>query len=296
MADIRNDLISATAVRNPYIVSGLVNPIKVNSITGSIFPVPYDTTAVQTNRSIAGAVTAEALGDNAVTFSLQEQLDRILIDDRLIAQYGGLAGAEKVAASRGQMTVFRKIESLLALQVLDGGLTASVDDPSTNWLQDLRNAVQALRDICNTRIGLVTSFYNWSKVVQDSGIKAAMEEQPTVIVQPNAEGIRDVRRILLAAAVGVDEVMIGSNDAWYTPVTAKTSVAVIALPNGANTCEMEAQPISYVQQVVENESGIINITTHKSDDLKADVVDVRAFAEFDVENEELGRLVKLAAL
>jgi hypothetical protein len=294
MADIRNDLISATAVRNPYLVASLVNPIQVKTITGSYFPVDYDTTTVQTNRSLAAAVTAEALGDNAKTFALQEQLDRILIDDRLLGQYGGLPGAQKVAASRGQMTVFKQIESLLAVQVMDGGLTASVSTPSTNWLADLRAAAQALRDICNTRIALVTSFTNWASLVGDSGVKAAMQEQPTVIVQPNAEGIRDIRRTLMAAAIGVDEVMIGSNDAWNTAVTAKTSVAVLALPNGAMTCEEEAQPISYIQQVVENESGIINITTHKSDDLKADVVDVRSFALFDVINAELGRLVQLS--
>lgn len=295
MADIRNDLISATAVRNPYLVSQLVNPIQVKTITGSYFPVDYDTTSIQTNRSLGAAVTAEALGDNAQTFALQEQLDRILIDDRLIAQYGGLAGAQKVAASRGQMTVFKKIEALLAVQVMDGGLTASVSNPSTDWIGDLRKAAQAVRDVCNTRIALVTSFTNWALLVNDAGIKGAMGDQPSVIVQPNAEGIRDVRRTLMASAVGVDEVLIGSNDAWVDACTAKTTVAVLALPNGSNTCEMETQPISYIQQVVENETGIINITTHQSDDLKANVVDVRAFALFDVINAELGRLVKLTS-
>ena len=294
MADIRNDLISATAVRNPYLVSQLVKPISVQTITGSYFPVLYGTSTVQTNRSLAAAPTAEALGDNAQTFSLQEQMDRIVIDDRLKGQYGGLAGAQKVAAARGQMAVFRKIESLLAAQVLDGGLTASVSNPSTNWLNDLRVAAQALRDICNARIGLVTSFTNWASLVNDSGIKGAMSEEPSVIVQPNAEGIRDVRRTLMASVIGVDEVFIGSNDAWYTPVTAKTSVAVVALPNGANTPEMEVQPLSFVHQVVENETGIINVTTHYSDDLKGDVVDVRGFALFDVINADLGRLVKLS--
>ena len=294
MADIRNDLISATAVRNPYLVSSLVKPLKVNTITGSYFPIPYDTSTVQTNRSLGAAPTAEALGDNAATFALQEQLERIVIDDRLKGQYGGLPGAEKVAASRGQMSVFKKIESLLAVQVMDGGLTASVSTPSTDWIADLRAAAQAIRDIANCRIGLVTSFYNWSRLVNESGIKAAMAEQPSVIVQPNAEGIRDVRRTLMAAAIGVDDVMIGSNDAWYTAVTAKTSVAVIALPNGENTCELEAQPISYIQQVVDNESGIINCTTFQSDELKGNVVDVRAFALFDVINAALGRLVQLS--
>lgn len=295
MSDIRNDLLSSTAVRYPYLVPFLTNPIKVMTITGSYFPVDYDTSTVQTNRGLAGAVTAEALATNVQTFALQEQLDRILIDDRLLGQYGGLNGAQKVAASRAQMTLWKKLEILLAIQVMDGGLTATINNPSTDYLTDLRVAAQKVREVCNTRIGLVTSFSNWGLLVNDAGIKDAIAGQPAVIVQPNAEGIRDIRRTLMAAAIGVDEVFIGSNDAWTTGVTDTKEVAVMALPNGSNTCEMEAQPISHLQQVVENESGILTITSHQSDDLKANVIDARAFALFDVINAELGYLVKLTA-
>lgn len=293
MADLRNDLINMQVRRNPFLVPLLVNPIKVSTISGSIAPIPYGTATIQTNRTLGAAVTAEALANNMQTYALQEQLDRQLIDDRIVAQYGGLDGAQRVAASRGMMAVYKKLEALLAAQVFDGG--ATVPSTSTNYLSDLRSAAEALRDISNGQLALVVSFSQWQVLVNDAGIKDAISHAPTVTIgQLPAEAIRDARQNLLAAAIGVDMVLRGGNDVWYTGITAQTCAAVIQLPNGTMTAEEEAQPISYVQQVVENESGLLSVTTHQSDDLKANVVDTRAFADFDVENADLIQLVKLS--
>lgn len=294
MADLRNDLINMQVRRNPFLVPLLVNPIKVSTISGSISPIPYGTATIQTNRSLGAAVTAEALASNMQTFALQEQLDRQLIDDRIIAQYGGLEGAQRVAASRGMMTVYKKLEALLAAQVFDGGATVP-NSASANYLSDLRAAAEALRDISNGQLALVVSFSQWQVLVNDAGIKDAISHAPTVTIGSlPAEAIRDARQNLLAAAIGVDMVLRGGNDVWFTGITAQTCAAVVQLPNGSMTAEEEAQPISYVQQVVENESGILSVTTHQSDDLKANVVDTRAFADFDVENADLIQLVKLS--
>lgn len=294
MADIRNDLANLNVRRNPYTVPWLANPIKIATTVGYIFPQKYGKATTQTGRALNGSITAEAFADNSAAVTLAEMIDRQVIDPRIIEQYGGLAGAEVAMATRGLLGVQKSLEQLFAEQVLDGG--ATVPSASTNWIKDLKDAAFTLGDYVNGRIGLVLGQSLYLQLVDDAGVKAEMAKQPTVIAassEPNQ--LRMVRRQLLAAAIGVDEVIVGGTDVWdAASITNDTCVAVMALPSAGMTCQEEVQALAYVQQIVESDNGLFSVTAHHSDDLKAQVVDTTSHALVDVVNADLIQLVKLS--
>jgi hypothetical protein len=294
MATPRPDLAAIQVRRNPFTVPMLVNPIRFNTTVGYIFPQIYGTGTIQSGRNLSAAPTAEDFATNATAVTLVEKIDRQTIDDRILAQYGGLAGAQAAMARRAHLCVDKAIEQLVAEEVLDGG--ATVPAASTNYVKSLKEAAFAVSDLCNTRIGLVCGHSLYLTLINDSGIIGEMAKQPTVIVsngEPNS--VRSLRRQLLAAAIGVDEVIVGGTDVWdAVSITNDTCVAVMALPTGGLTANDEIQAIAYAEQIVGGESGIKGASAYYSDDKKANVVDVYANVYCDLVNADLIQLVKLS--
>lgn len=293
--ELRPDLAGLQVRRNPYTVPFLANPVKVATTQAYYFPQIYGAGTIQSGRSLSAAPTAEDFATNATSATLVEKIDRQTIDDRILAQYGGLAGAQVQMATRAHLIVQKNLEQLFAEQVLDGG--ATVPSASTNWLSDLKNAAFTVADYCNARIGLVCGQSLYLQLVADSGIVGEMAKQPTVVVNNNGDpnSIRNLRRQLLAAAVGVDDVIVGGTDVWdAASITNDTCVAVMALPSGGMTCQEEIQALSYIQQVVGGEGAFFGASSHYSDDKKANVVDVWTNALVDVVNADLIQLVKLS--
>lgn len=294
MTENRPDLAALAVRRNPYTVPFLANPVKVVTTAAYYFPQKYSSSTVQSARNLSAAPTAENFADNASTATLTELIDRQTIDDRILQQYGGLPGAQVAMATRSHLSVQKALEQLFAEQVLDGG--ATVPSTSTNWLSDLKNAAFTIGDYVNGRIGLVCGQSLYLQLIGDSGIRAAMAEQPGVIAtssEPNT--VRNVRRNLLAAAIGVDEVVVGGTDVWdASSIANDTCVAVMALPSAGMTCQEEIQALSYVQQVVGGEGNFFGASSHYSDDKRSNVVDVWTNALVDVVNADLIQLVKLS--
>jgi hypothetical protein len=294
MAEQRQDLATLQVRRNPYTVPWLANPIKIATTSGFIFPQKYASGTIESGRNLGTAPTSENFADNALSVSLVEKIDRQNIDDRILAQYGGLAGAQVAMAKRALLVVQKKLEQLFAEQVLDGG--ATVPAASTNIISDLKNAAFTVGDYCNNRIGLVCGQSLYLSLINDSGIVAEMAKQPAFVAastEPNS--VRMVRRQLLAAAIGVDEVIVGGTDVWDdTSITNDTCVAVMALPSPGMDCQEEIQALAYVQQTVGGNGDYFNASTHYSDDKKGNVVDVWTNALVDVVNADLIQLVKLS--
>lgn len=292
--EIRPDLASLNVRRNPYTVPWLANPVKVATTQAYYFPQIYGKGTIQSGRSLSAAPTAEDFATNATSATLAEIIDRQTIDDRILAQYGGLAGAQVAMATRSHLGVQKGLEQLFAEQVLDGG--ATVPSASTNYISDLKNAAFTLGDYCNARIGLVCGQSLYLTLINDSGIVAEMAKQPAfVAASTDPNSVRMVRRQLLAAAIGVDEVIVGGTDVWdASSITNDTCVAVMALPSPGMTCQEEIQALSYIQQVVGGEGNFFGASSHYSDDKKANVVDVWTNALVDVVNADLIQLVKLS--
>jgi hypothetical protein len=291
----RPDLAALMPRRNPYTVPWLANPIKVATTAAYIFPQKYGTGTVQSGRNLSAAPTAEDFATNATAVALTEVIDRQTLDDRILAQYGGLAGAQVGMATRAHLAVQKALEQLFAEQVLDGGATVP-GTASTNWIADLKNAAFAVGDLVNGRIGLVCGQSLYLNLVNDSGVIGEMAKQPTVLAtssDPNS--VRMVRRQLLAAAIGVDEVIVGGTDVWdAVSITNDTCVAVMALPSAGMDAQEEIQALAYVQQVIGGEGNFFGASSHYSDDKKANVVDVWTNALVDVVNADLIQLVKLS--
>ena len=291
----RPDLAALQVRRNPYTVPWLANPVKVTTTAAYYFPQKYATGTIQSGRNLSAAPTAEDFATNATTAALTEVLDRQTIDDRILAQYGGLAGAQVAMATRSHLAVQKALEQLFAEQVLDGGATVP-QSASTNYIKDLKDAAFAVGDVCNARLGLVCGQSLYLTLINDSGIVAEMAKQPAfVAVSTEPNSVRMVRRQLLAAALGVDEVIVGGTDVWdAASITNDTCVAVMALPSPGMNCQEEIQALSYIQQVVGGEGSYFGASSHYSDDKKANVVDVWTNALVDVINADLISLVKLS--
>jgi hypothetical protein len=291
----RPDLAALSVRRNPYTVPWLANPVKVTTTQAYYFPQKYASSTIQSGRNLSAAPTAEDFATNATSATLAEIIDRQTIDDRILAQYGGLAGAQVAMATRSHLSVQKGLEQLIAEQVLDGGATVP-QSVSTNWVNSLKDASFTLGDIVNARIGLVCGQSLYLQLIADSGIVAEMAKQPAFVAastEPNS--VRMVRRQLLAAAIGVDEVIVGGTDVWdAASITNDTCVAVMALPSPGMSCQEEIQALSYIQQVVGGEGNYFGASSHYSDDKKANVVDVWTNALVDVINADLIQLVKLS--
>jgi hypothetical protein len=290
----RPDLASLNVRRNPFTVPWLANPVKVTTTQAYYFPQIYGTGTIQSGRNLSAAPTAEDFATNATSATLVEKIDRQTIDDRILVQYGGLAGAQVAMATRAHLIVQKNLEQLFAEQVLDGG--ATVPASSTNYIAVLKNAAFAVGDLCNARLGLVCGQSLYLTLINDSGIVAEIAKQPAFVAmstEPNS--VRNVRRQLLAAALGVDEVIVGGTDVWdAASITNDTCVAVMALPSPGMNCQEEIQALSYIQQVVGGEGSYFGASSHYSDDKKANVVDVWTNALVDVINADLISLVKLS--
>lgn len=294
MPDIRNDLAALNVRRNPYTVPSLANPIKVATTVVTTFPVTWGTSTVQSGRSLGAAVTAEAFATNALAATLVEILDRQVIDDRILAQYNGLAGAQVIAATRGLLGVQKGLEQLFAEQVLDGG--ATVGAASTDWLKDIRDAAFTIRDRVAGQVQLACGYSLYVSLIADTDIVAAMAAAPSFLLGSTVpEGVRNIRQDLLAAALGVDKVVVGGTDVWdAVSITNDTCVAVMPVPNGAMTAQEEAVGIMHVQQTVDNASGVFSVSTYYSEDLRSQVVDTVTHALVDVVNTDLISIVKLS--
>ena len=294
MADQRPDLAALKVRRNPYTVPFLANPIQVVTTDAYIFPQKYASGTIQSGRSLSAAPTAEDFASNSLAQSLTEKIDRQTIDDRILRQYGGLAAAQAAMATRSLLIVQKQLEQLFAEQVLDGG--ATVPAASTNWLDSIKEAAWQVGDYVNGKIGLVLGRSLYLQLIRDSGIVAEMTKQPSVITNSaDPMGVVSMRRQLLAAALDVDEVIVGGTDVWdAASITNDTCVAVMALPSPGMTCQEEIQALSYVQQVVGEDGNYFQASTHYSDDKKANVVDVWTNAVVDVVNADLIQLVKLS--
>ena len=223
MATVRNDL-AILPYSDPEMVFPKVAPVLRKYVpSGTEYYTPYnsDVTA-QTGRTALGDITAHAVGSASTSFNCAEIIDRENMSyDAIKASYRDDLRAEMAMARVGKRAVSDKLDLQLKTALL--GSPEDIHSES-----DICGAVEALAwtlaDKAYGKIALVLSTKCFTALKGVSAIKDRMKNMGIF----QADG--DPRRITeaqMAAAFGVDEIVVGPNRVWGSGAGASCGALVV---------------------------------------------------------------------
>lgn len=284
MADIRLDLANAPYKMPPF-VAGNVAPVylvaqedgklQYNDIAADI--------SAQTNRVLGDAPAGTAINSANMAFTCTEKIHRAKVDASEIALNGGLDKAELKAARAGKRSVMNNIELATAVAIMDtqvSTVTGIAGDP----LGAIATAVANVSDYANGRVGLVMSNRVFNTIKGYAGVITRM--QFTGVLPSSIRDVRSISAQMLAAALGVDEIFVGPNSAWYTGVTAKERIGVLALPDPTSDPNDEYQWARWVTYAYNTDAKLYTCESFYSNELRSNVVDTVSYSVLKVLNTE----------
>lgn len=248
--------------------------------------------AAQTGRSAGTAPNQETLSDQKTTFNLEDDefIKRIEVPDDDIAGLGGLNPAQQKAARKGKRSVGNAIEDLTASNVLDNA-SVSYNDIGSSIIDAVTEGMGTVMDYeGDGPVALVISFKLFHLIKRYTEIKDAMAY--TGVPTSTLRDVRGVRPNQVAAALGVDEVILGNNTQWYSQsATYQDRAAVVKLPEPSMEPDEDVQvgrtlwfsPTGLMPQTGQ----LYEVHAWYSEDEISEMVDVRAYAEQKVFNDEL---------
>ena len=241
----REDLEMSLLEVNPYLGAIGTSILPINNVmskTGTYYYQDLEAdAAAQTGRVASAAPTEVVIGENSSTWSAAEVIKRYVWSRDSVKTMGGLARCDGIAAKAALRSVLRKHETDVAAAVL-ANASASVDDIEDSFISTAQNALKTIHRYPGKK-ALVMSYTIFHRVMRyteitnrfglsSTGIGGDMGMQ---IVAREPEALK----LLLKAIIGVDEVLIGDDDIWYTASAAyQDRAAVIALPDGEEFSEM----------------------------------------------------------
>ena len=281
----------------PYKAPGYLTPVIFPMLPkamrqGTVYYSDYITDiSAQTGRTAGAAPTENTISDAQTTFNLEndEFIDREKIPDGDIAGLGGLDRAQQKAARKGKRAVGESIEDLTAANVLANG-SVTYTDVGTDIFSAVDLGINTLVDRSEGQVALVLA----SRIFQTIRSSTDMINRMKFTGVP-ATQLRDVRGIgpdQVAAALGVDRVLVGPNTAWYDQsATYRDRAALVVLPDAS----MDPDEIVQVGRTlwfsadgnVPTAEAMFEIHTWYSEDKLSEMCDVRAYAEQKVFNVEL---------
>ena len=273
MADLRPDLAAQDFKKPNYIGHIFMPPFSVQEKVGdfSYRNITADSTA-QTGRSNAAAPTIQTIDSSSTSFTCIETIDRINADTAEVLLHGGLANWQELAARVGKRNVLLVLEKLIAAQVL-AGASSTVADILNDFIGAVETAYESVADYANGQIALVGSRRVLRRVTKYAEVIARMLN--TGVILSSVKDVRNISNEQLAGVCGVDLVIEGPLDAWYTAsATYQDHLAVIAIPDPT------AHPLEEVQfgrSVTYDQDGIFEVSTYLDDNLRAETVDVASW-------------------
>lgn len=293
MATRRQDLEKA-----PFAVPGYLQNVVMPALSraervGTLYytDVQTDLTA-DTSRTLGSAPAAKALASAYTTWDMSgvssgyENIGRMQIDDSVKREFGGLVPAELVGARVAKRMVSHQIETAVAAHVLNGSGTVRWDILN-DMLGTIERAATRVRDYAEGRVAFVTSATIFSRVKRYAEIIARFGL--TGVLPASIKDVRGLSAAQLAAALNVDEVLIGRDTEWYTAsATYQDRGAVMVLP------EPGVDPIETVQfgRTVtcpvgdQGDMDVFLCESYRDDNLLADIVQARGFAITKLLNPE----------
>jgi len=248
--------------------------------------------SAQTGRTAGTAPTTNLVADAQTTYNLEndEFIDREEIPDGDIAGLGGLDAAQQTAARIGKRSVMNAVEDLTVANVLGNG-SVTYTDIGSSFVAACQLGYDVLKDYDgNGEIALAISSRLFSLVKRYEEVVDRFKF--TGVLPAPSRDVRNISQDQLAAALGVDRVIVGNNTQWYTQsATYQDRAALIKLPNPG----MEPKEIVQVGRTawfsptgaMPTGEELFEVHSWYSKEQLSEMVDVRAYAEQHVLNVEL---------
>lgn len=302
-ATIRNDLRDAE-FRNPgYLWPILAPKHAVAQKAGSFYYQQYAApTAAVTNRNTAalGSHTIEAVASAQFDYNTSEIAKVKGMGYSEVEGYGGLTNAELVMAYSAKRSCHKVLEDRIATFLL--GKAADEDLSSAN---DLASQIELLaRDLMPKapgKIALVLAASNLPILKNNAEIRDRMKNTGVLL---GADG--DARLITdsqLAAACGVDRVLVGLNESWAsisyagannTTVTVASNAALAILPEETDGPDLYPQLARTTYFKWDDSADIFCLESFREELQDADCVRAKSLvAQEMILNSELATVIKL---
>jgi len=295
MADTRKprpDLAALEYARPAYITDRIFPLLPRAMRQGTLYfqDLQADVSA-QTGRTAGTAPTTNLVADANTTYNLEndELIDREEIPDGDIAGLGGLYAAQQVGARIGKRAVGNAIEDLTAANVLANG-SVTYTDIASSFVAAVQLGYDVLVDLAGDGpIALVLSNRLFSLVKRYEEVVDRFKF--TGVIPAPSNVVRNVSTEQLAMALGVDLVLPGNNEQWYTQsATYQDRAALVKLPqDGVDPNEVpQVGRTLWFSATGATPGGDELFECHSwySDAELSEMVDVRAYAEQHVLNVE----------
>jgi len=203
--------------------------------TGSIYYADLEAdAAVQTGRTLGVAPTRTLIAANVDTFTCAEKVKRYGMALSEVKQVGGIEVADAFGAAASKRSVQRGVEEAVADAVLLGaGIT--VDDIEASFVTAAQVGLNAIRRYPG-RTAFVASYTIFNRIMRYTEVTGRFGLSSAAVSGVDAVDIvarrPEALKLLLAGIIGVDEVLIGDDDQWYTSDAAKQDrAALVKLPD-----------------------------------------------------------------
>lgn len=196
--------------------------------------------AAQTGRTVTAAPTRVNITENSGTYSVAEIIKGYTIPRSSVpTQFRTMARADMVGAKAALRSVLRKHETDVAAQLL-GSQNADILD---SFIGAARTGLKTIKRYPGPK-ALVASQTVFQKIMDYTEITARFNAASAQISGLDAEAIiaRDPQalKLVLAAIIGVDEVLVGDDDIWYDGDSAyQDRAALVVLPREEELSEIE---------------------------------------------------------
>jgi len=222
---------------NPYmgfIANRLYPVVNVMEKTGSVY---YKTltadVSAQTDRTTLNAPSRTALTESVTTFSCAETIKRYGISRDEVKQMGGIEVADKLGALASKRSVQRALEEAVAAAIMDAANDGQIVDIESSFIGATQTALDTVHRYPG-RKALVTSYTVFNRIMRYTEIVNNFAKASAVLTGVQAEGMiagtPAALRLVLAAIIGLDEVLVGDDDQWGT-ADRDERAAIVVLPD-----------------------------------------------------------------
>lgn len=223
---------------NPYlgfIGERIMPPLKRVQKNGTIYYTTLTADSAAQSALAAGTVpTGVRLASSHTSWTTVRKNKRYLVSRDEAAEMGGIEIADRLGAVGSKRSVERLLEEDIADNVLLNG-SATVDDIEASFIQTCQTGLNAIKRYPGKKafVASLTVFnriMRYTEIVNRFGLSSAAvsgADAMSIIAREPA-----ALKLLLRAIIGVDEVLIGDDDQWYTSDAAKQDrAALVVLPD-----------------------------------------------------------------
>jgi len=198
--------------------------------------------------------------------------------------------ADLAMGRMAKRSFYNKVEALVADKLLD---VASPVDGTADPFAVIDAKVSSLQDLAKGDVVLVMSNYTFVNFKKHPTVKERMRN--TGIAPMQGGDPRYITAEQMAAIFGVKEVLIGSDDIWYTAQdnVDKNNVALVVLPNGTVDPSEECQLGRLVYFAWDSDTRHFIMESYHDDNADAEVVDAKGHIDLITLNAELAITIQL---